>query len=156
MKHVGSALLLVLALALSASACGHAHFTTPQNFATLSDGPPYQQRATSPDGVVIAVRKVQVPARSSLKFWSEAISKRLEGSQGYAALGTRAIKAKTGHAGRLLQFGRDQNGHTFDYWVALFPVGTRLYLVEAGGRRDRFERARSEVERAIASLKISW
>lgn len=154
MRHVGFLSLLLLGLSLGA--CGHARFKTPQNFAKLSDSPPYQQRATSPDGVVIAVRKVQVPERSSLKFWSEAISRRLEGSQGYAALGTRELKAQSGHAGRLLQFGRDQNGHTFDYWVALFPAGKQLYLVEAGGRRDRFERARAEVEQALASVKISW
>ena len=146
--------LVMLLVALGASACGHARFKTPSSFATLSDSPPYQQRATSPDGVVIAVRKVQVPARSGLKFWSEAISRRLEASQGYAPLGTRELKAKSGHAGRLLRFGRDQNGHTFDYWIALFPAGKQLYLVEAGGRRDRFDKARSEVEQAIASLKI--
>ncbi|HEX6244586.1 MAG TPA: hypothetical protein VFZ61_26890 [Polyangiales bacterium] len=154
MTH-GPRLLLVLA-ALSAGACGHARFHTPQNFASLNDSETYQQRATSPDGVVIAARKVEVPARSSLKFWSEAISRRLEASQGYAPLGTQEIKAKSGHAGRLLKFGRDQNGHAFDYWVALFPAGKKLYLLEAGGRRDRFERARADVERAIGSVKIGW
>ena len=154
MRHIE--LFFLIVLVLSATACGHARFKTPQSFANLSDSAPYQQRATSSDGVVLAVRKVQVPARSSLKFWSEAISRRLEGSQGYATLATRPVKAKSGHAGRLLQFGRDQNGHTFDYWVALFPAGKQLYLVEAGGRRDRFEKARAEVEQAIASVKIGW
>ena len=148
--------LLLVLVALSVGACGHARFNTPQNFATLSDSETYQQRATSPDGVVIAVRKVEVPARSSLKFWSEAISRRLEASQGYASLGTQELKAQSGHAGRWLKFGRDQNGHAFDYWVALFPAGKKLYLLETGGRRDRFAQARADVERAIKSVKIGW
>jgi hypothetical protein len=146
--------VFVFALSALLSACGRASFETPTHFAKLGDSERYEQRATSPTGVVIAVRKVQVPEPASLTFWSEAIVQRLRGSQGYALLDTGDVKAESGQAGKLLRFGRDQNGHSFDYWVAVFPDEKRLYLLEAGGRRDRFEKARSEVERAIASVRI--
>jgi hypothetical protein len=132
----------------------HGRFDTPAHFAKLAESKRYEQRATSPEGIVIAVRKLELAEPASLSFWSDAIVQRLRGGQGYALLQTRDVKAKTGHAGKLLSFGRDQNGHTFDYWVAVFPHRNELYLLEAGGRRDRFERAQPQVQAALASLQI--
>jgi hypothetical protein len=134
--------------------CSHAKFQTPPQFAKLAENEHYEQRATSPEGVVIAVRKVDLAEPASVTFWSEAITQRLRGSQGYALLESRDVRAKSGQAGKLLSFGRDQNGHTFDYWVAVFPDQKQLYLLEAGGRRDRFEHAKAQVTQAIASLRI--
>jgi hypothetical protein len=149
--------LRIVLIALSsfmATACHGASFHTPSKFAKLDDSERYEQRATSPQGVVIAVRKIKLAEPANLEFWSEAVSLRLRGGQGYALLGEKDVKAKSGQSGKLLYFGRDQNGHTFDYWVAVFPDHKRLYLVEAGGRRDRFDAAKAEVERAVASLSI--
>jgi hypothetical protein len=36
----------------------------------------------------------------------------------------------------------------------VFPRQRRLYLFEAGGRRDRFEKLRAEVERALRGLSL--
>jgi hypothetical protein len=135
------------------SAC-HASFHTPRDFGKLAKQQRYEQRAASPHGVVIAARKVKVPEPAGLGFWSDAIQQRLSAGQGYALLKTSDVRAQTGQAGRLLQFGRDQHGHTFDYWVAVFPQKRRLYLFEAGGRRDRFEQARAQVEKALRSLRL--
>jgi hypothetical protein len=151
-RNLARSLSLLSLLALSA--CGSASFQTPAHFAKLAKHDAYQQRATNPEGVVIAARRFDVAEPASLAFWSEAIVQRLRGGEGYALLGTRDVRAKSGQAGKLMRFGRDQNGHTFDYWVALFPKANELYLVEAGGRRDRFEKATGEVERAIASVSI--
>jgi len=149
-----SNLWAALIMGVLVSACSGARFQTPAKFAKLADSERYEQRATSPQGVVIAVRKIKLAEPATLAFWSEAVSLRLRGGQGYALLGEKDVKAKSGHSGKLLYFGRDQNGHTFDYWVAVFPDHKRLYLLEAGGRRDRFEAAKADVERAVASLYI--
>jgi hypothetical protein len=154
MTRLNLARVLSLTCLLLLSACGRASFQTPDNFAKLAEHRSYQQRSTNPEGVVIAARRVDVAEPASLAFWSEAIVQRLRGGEGYALLGTRELRAKSGQAGKLMRFGRDQNGHTFDYWVAVFSKAKQLYLVEAGGRRDRFEKAAGEVERAIASLSI--
>lgn len=146
-----AALLLLSGLAV---ACGGASFQTPNKFAKLEDNQRYEQRATNPQGVVVAVRKIKLVEPASIAFWSEAVTQRLRGGQGYALIGEKDVKAKSGHSGKLMYFGRDQNGHTFDYWVAVFPDHKKLYVLEAGGRRDRFEQAKGEVERAIASLVL--
>ncbi len=147
-------LLATVLISSFAAACGGATFQTPNKFAKLEQNERYEQRATNPQGVVVAVRKIKLAEPASLSFWSEAVTQRLRGGEGYALLGEKDVKAKSGHDGKLLYFGRDQNGHTFDYWVAIFPDHKRLYLLEAGGRRDRFESAKAEVERAISSLSI--
>ena len=137
-----------------AAGCTGASFQTPSQFAKLADNERYEQRATNPQGVVLAVRKIKLAEPASLSFWSEAVAQRLRGGEGYALIGEKDVTAKSGQSGKLLYFGRDQNGHTFDYWVAIFPDHKRLYLLEAGGRRDRFESAKTEVEQAIVSLDI--
>ena len=134
--------------------CAHAQFDTPREFAKLDQESEYAQRATSARGIVIAVREIDAPEDTSIAFWSEAISLRLKSGRGYALLGEQDVKARSGEAGKLLRFGHDQNGHTFDYWVAVFPQHERVVLLEAGGRRDHFEKARPEVEKALASLTL--
>jgi hypothetical protein len=136
------------------SACAHTSFDTPKEFAKLDEENSYAQRATTAQGVVIAVREVDAPEDTSLAFWSEAITQRLKAGQGYALLDSRDVQAKSGEAGRLLTFGHDQNGHTYDYWVAVFPQKKRVVVLEAGGRRDYFDKAKPELEQAIASLVL--
>jgi hypothetical protein len=144
---------LLLLAAWCLAGC-HASFQTPRVFGKLAKHQRYEQRAASPHGVVVAVRKVRVPEPAAVDFWSDAIQQRLSTGQGYALLKTSQIRAKTGQPGRLLEFGRDQHGQTFDYWVAVFPQKKRLYLFEAGGRRDRFEKLHAEVEKALRSLSL--
>lgn len=144
---------LWLLLTVCLAAC-HASFQTPRTFGKLARQARYEQRAASPHGVVIAVRKVKVREPASLEFWSDAVVQRLSAGQGYALIKAGETRAKSGQSGRLLQFGRDQHGQTFDYWVAVFPRKKRLYLFEAGGRRDRFDKQRAEVEKALRSLSL--
>jgi hypothetical protein len=143
-----SCLLLVL------SACAHASFDAPAQFAVLDEQGVYAQRATSAHGVVIAVREVSAPEHTSLTFWHDAILQRMQGGQGYAFLAGRDVRAKSGQAGKLLTFGHDQNGRTFDYWVAVYADGKRVTLLEMGGHHDQFEKARPELEHALASLTL--
>jgi hypothetical protein len=145
--------VLWLLAAACLGAC-HASFQTPRMFGKLARQARYEQRAASPQGVVIAVRKVKVPEPASLDFWSDAVVQRLSAGQGYALIKAGEARAKSGQPGRLLQFGRDQHGQTFDYWVAVFPEKRRLYLFEAGGRRDRFDKQRADVEKALRSLSL--
>jgi hypothetical protein len=145
---------IALALSFVLGACGHPSFAKPSEFARLDESGSYDERATSAHGVVIAVREVEAPKHTSLAFWSEAIRQRMHAGQGYALIAERDIRAQSGEAGRLLSFGHDQNGHTFDYWVAVFPCNKSVVLLEAGGRRDRFDAARPELERALASVTL--
>lgn len=134
--------------------CAHAEFQTPQQFAELEQHGTYEQRATTAQGVVVAVREIDLDHPLSMSFLCDAISERLTRGQGYAPLTQRDVRAKSGHSGKLLTFGRDQNGRTFDYWVAIFPTKDRLVLMEMGGRREHFDKQKPALERALAGLTV--
>ena len=74
-------------LALFATvACGRPFdVKTPRGFVELDNqGPDYAYRATTADGVVVAVRAVDAPGRQDLGFWEQAVALQLRDASGYA------------------------------------------------------------------------
>jgi hypothetical protein len=149
---------LAFGLAL-ASGCG-AGFTVraPDDFVSLDDasthGRGYAMRATSADGVVVGVRALDNDRHGSTEFWVEAIRNRLRRDQGYALVSEADVSAASGQRGHQMRFGHDDGGHPYVYWVTVFVTHDRIFVVEAGGRRDRFEPATGEVESAIGTFAI--
>jgi len=130
----------------------------PHDFVSLDDsvthGRGYALRATSADGVVMGVRTLDNDRHGSTDFWVEAIRNRLRRDQGYALVSESDVRAATGEAGHQLRFGHDDGGHPYTYWVTVFVTHDRIYVVEAGGRRDRFEPATGAVETSIGTFAI--
>lgn len=147
--------LFVLLLA----GCG-AGFTVdaPRDFVSLDDASShyrgYALRATSADGVVMGVRALQNDRHGSSEFWVEAIRNRLRRDQGYALTSESEVHAATGETGHQMRFGHDDGGHPYVYWVTVFVTHERIFVVEAGGRRDRFEPATASVETALGTFRI--
>lgn len=143
-----------------ASGCGGRHFalTTPGEFMELEPATQeaygYRYRATTANGVVLAVREIENERHGSSDFWLEAVRNSLRRDGGYALLEEVDARAATGEAGRTLRFGRDEDADPYAYWLTLFVTHDRIYVVEAGGRRETFEAARAEVEAAIASFRV--
>jgi hypothetical protein len=154
----------LFALALSsalplAGGCGH-HFElqAPDDFVELAQGDEarrgYALRATTADGVVIAVREIDNERHGTRDFWVAAIRNRLRREGGYALLEEREVRAASGDAGRQLRLGRDESGRPYAYWVTVFVRRDRITVVEAGGRRDTFDAQSAALERTIAGLRI--
>lgn len=149
--------MLVIAMAAAGltAACGRPFdVKTAQGFVELENQETYAYRATSPEGVVTAVRVVDDEKRGDLAFWTHAITLQLRDGQGYALEGTSDVTSNDGTKGKLLRFGRDQDGKPFAYWVALYAAQDRLFLVEAGGAKEPFDRAKRDVEASMASVKV--
>ena len=156
------ALVLTLAAALALSAlagCGH-HFElrSPTDFVELDPDAQarrgYALRATSADGVVVAVREVDNDRHGSRDFWVDAVRNRIRRSGGYALLSESAVRSADGAEGHQMRFGRDEGQRPYDYWVTLFVTNDHVFVIEAGGRRDHFEEERADVESAIASFRL--
>jgi len=128
---------LTVALGLALSGCGRPFdVKTPRGFVELENqGPDYAYRATTADGVVVAVRTIDATGRQDLGFWEQAVALQLRDASGYALLGTKDVRSGDGTAGRELDFGRDQNGKPYAYRVALFTAQDRVFLLEAGGAK---------------------
>jgi hypothetical protein len=149
---------LALALFMLAGCNAGFHVQAPTDFVSLDDaithGRGYALRATSADGVVMGVRTLNNDRHGSTDFWVEAIRNRLRRDQGYALVSESDVHAATGQDGHQMRFGHDDGGHPYTYWVTVFVTHDRIFVVEAGGRRDRFEPATGAVETSIGTFAI--
>jgi hypothetical protein len=119
---------------------------TANGFVELENqSPEYDYRATTPDGVVLSVRAVDnigsAGQRGDIGFWERAITLEMRDVQGYALLNTGDVTSGDGSKGRQLKFGHDEDGKPYAYWVTLYLAQSRIYIVEAGGKKDLVERA---------------
>lgn len=115
----------------------------------------YQYRATTPEGVVFAIKTIDVTDdKSDLDFWTKAVTLQLRDVQGYALLDSKETTSLDGTKGKTLRFGHDEDGKPFDYWLTLYVAQNRLFLVEAGGAKANFERFQPSVEWMGKSVKV--
>ncbi|MBX7191383.1 MAG: serine/threonine protein kinase [Sandaracinaceae bacterium] len=153
------ALVFTLAAALALAGCGH-HFQihTPDRFVELEPGAQermgFAYRATSANGAVLAVREIDNDRHASAEFWVEAVRNRVRRAGGYALLSESEVRSADGRTGHQMRFGRDEGQHPYAYWVTLFVTPDRIFVVEAGGRREPFEAEQASIEQAIGALRL--
>lgn len=147
--------LLAASLALGTAACGRPFdVKAAPGFVALENQRDFDWRATTPEGVVVGVRVVDDEKRGDLGFWTQAVTLQLRDVTGYALLASSDVVSGDGTKGRRLEFGHDEDGKPFVYWISIFPAQGRLFLVEAGGQKDLFERARANVEWTMKSVHV--
>jgi hypothetical protein len=149
--------LTLATLAAGALACGRPFYVnTPPGFAELreSRGSDYAYRATSPDGVVMAIRVLEDEDRADLDFWVRSTTLDVRSAMGYALLGTDSVRSLDGTAGKVLHFGTDQGGKPYLYDVALFMAQSKLFIWEAGGEADKMKAAQKSIDWSRESLKV--
>jgi hypothetical protein len=154
MRRIAHLLLLAAALA-STLACGKPFdVKTAPGFVPLANQAAYDYRATTPEGVVVAVRVVDDEKRGDLAFWTQALTLQIRDASGYALLDTRDVTSADGTKGRRLEFGHDEDAKPYAYWVTLYAAQGRLFIVEAGGAKESFARERPKVEAMLASVRV--
>jgi len=150
MKHV------YLALAgLLLAGCGPSfQAATPPGFVVLDeDYDNYGYRATSADGLVLAVREIEHDPKGDLKFWVRAIENEMRGRGGYALLETKPIKNAQGLSGQQLWFGHDEGQNPHLYMVTAFVTDDWIYLLEAGGTKEQVDKQRQQISWAIDNFQ---
>lgn len=158
MKSLLSGSVIALAI-FSSVACGpHFTITAPQEFVVLTESVPYDFRATTPDGLVLAVREFDNnKERGDVEFWVKAIENELRLDKGYALLGKTAIKTRSGLSGTQMRFGLDRENEAHEYLVVLFVTGkargkSRVYVVEVGGTSAQVQQSQKAIAWAIAGF----
>lgn len=114
----------------------------------------YAFRSTSARGVVIGVKELENTNEATLAFWLEAVKERLRTVRGYALLEEAEQRAGSGQTGKLMRFGRQEGSQPYVYWLGLWVTPGKVYVLEAGGRRDEFEKVQNQVEQTIAAFEI--
>lgn len=130
--------------------------STAPGFVPLDEQRPYgyEYRSTTPEGVVVAVRVIENEERGDLDFWAQALTLQLRDVSGYALLATKDVAARDGTKGKRLELGHDEDNKPYTYWVSVFSAQGRLFIVEAGGAKEAFERSKASVEWMMASVKV--
>lgn len=147
--------LVVAALALGATACGRPFdVKTAPGMVALENQREFDWRATTPEGVVVGVRVVEDEKRGDLAFWAQAITLQLRDVSGYALLESAEVASADGTKGRILKFGHDEDAKPYVYWTTIYLAQNRLFIVEAGGPKELFERARQNVEWTMKSIHV--
>ncbi|MFT6396181.1 MAG: hypothetical protein ACJAYU_000924 [Bradymonadia bacterium] len=154
-------LLGLIACSLLAPACAPYSIVTPDGMIALNEDrwSPYDYRATTPDGIVVGARQIRMRDGSDvppadMQFWVDATKLRLRTSAGYALLNEEAIRSSDGTEGVRLEFGRDQEGRTFRYDIALFVTEKFVHVIEAGGDEELYAAAATAVDEAVASYRV--
>ncbi len=140
-----------LALGFSGG-CRSFEAVTPAGFVELEEDDRYDYRATTADGVVVAVRALKHEPKGELSFWVAAIEKELREDNGYALLETRDVTTNQGMSGKQLRFGHDEGKTPHLYFVTLFVTDSKLYLLEAGGKKELMEQQAVRIDTAIAGF----
>lgn len=109
-------------------------------------------RAVSPDGVLFQVRAAEHKPEATLDFWREALKKRMADA-GYTFIADAEVSAG-GVKGYLIELAAPMGTEDSSYWVAVFPDGARLILVEAAGEAGLFQARSAAIRAAIGGMKI--
>ena len=148
------ALLAWTMVAAALAGCSTFKAPTPPGFVALADQDPlYDYRATTHDGVVLAVRVMPNDPLGDEPFWSQAVELRVRNQGGYALLETRAVKTASGLPGRQIRFGHDEGARPHIYQVTLFVTKKRIYLLEAGGAKALVDRESPRLDSFIATFE---
>lgn len=147
---------IVSIAALAFVSCGYAfEITPPSSFLELEDqDPTYALRATSAEGLVLAVRELDNDPYGGMAFWETAVSNELRYTQGYSLLDTTEVRAASGELGTLLEFGRDDATGSYLYSIALFVNDDYIWVVEIGGDEELYQTNRAALDQSLSSFRV--
>jgi hypothetical protein len=151
-------ILLSFAALAVAVGCGPSFkAATPDTFVELdNDYDLYDYRATTAEGLVMAVREIDNDAKGKTDFWLTAIKNSMRDRGGYALLDTKAVKSADGVEGTQLRFGHDENGgKPHLYYLTIFVTEKTIWLVEAGGTKELMEANAKKVDEAVSSFSTN-
>ena len=148
-------ILASLWLASVLAGCSDFRAATPPGFVELEDSDPSDYRAVTADGLVIAVRSLEHEPKGELEFWASAIERRLREGSGYALLEAKAVKNAQGLTGKQLRFGYDEGREPHLYTVTLFVTDAKLYVLEAGGRKELMQQRAEQLAWAVEHFEAN-
>lgn len=146
---------LVAAACLATVGCHPgAKLDTPSGFATLDRTDDFSYRAASARGVVLATRTESNDVAGNAEFWTDALDEAMQ-QKGYGRATRKAVRTQKGLAGTQLQYETSRNGREHRYWLTVFATKSKVYVVEAAGDKEPFDKAKDTIDKAIASLDAS-
>lgn len=131
--------------------CQVSKIRTPSGFVEV-DSYRHEFRAVSPEGVTLAYRTQENPKDGTLAFWTKAIKRTLVEQKGHQFQAEEELTSTSGMSGILLKCSKLRSGTQFDYWVAVYLAGSKLHVVDAGGKTADFQAYQADILKSMRSL----
>ena len=120
----------------------------PDGFAPYKRRMRREERAVSPDNVVLRVRAEKHKPRADLTFWEEALVERMKAA-GYKLVDDPSPLQIGWQEAFMLEMNAPLGVDDFTYLVVVVPDGRRLIIAEAAGEITRFAARRDAIIAAI-------
>ncbi len=150
--HIFSALYVGLSL-LAVACTPAAKLDAPPSFATLKSQGGYDYRAVNAHGVVVAARTEPNELHGNTTFWADSLEEKLERA-GYAKASATDVDTRVGKA-RMQKYAATRDGREMIYWLLVVSNDKSVVVVEAGGDKERFDKAAKEVESTMESVAVN-
>ncbi|MCX7703041.1 MAG: hypothetical protein N2234_02920 [Planctomycetota bacterium] len=122
----------------------------PKDYVELEEPYPYDFRAVSADGCYFAARKVKNEGEGTLKFWTETVKNTLTQNKPYRVVKEGAFSTEKELSGKYIIFETELEGVAHTYIVGLVVTENYVYVLEAGGEKQRFD---DDVERVLTAFR---
>ena len=142
--------IVVLAL-LPLMACEDEWTTTPEGFVEIEQAP-FEYKAVSPDGSVIAIRHRPNEEKGDLDYWAEVFELELVDAKGYRLAEKSDVKSADGVLGRLLSFELAQGTIPFHYGLAIYVTDESIVTLETATELASLERYAEAFDEARKGL----
>jgi len=143
-----TATLLALVLA-----SGCVSIKTPDGYAERDRTGRYDYKAISTDASVISIKveRNEDKEKGTLTYWTEASRKQMTLSRGYEFKEEGEFVSPQGK-GHWMLFSRKYRGTDYLYVLGLVVDGRKIYVLEAGGELEFFEKDVPRVVQAFSTL----
>ena len=146
-------LVSLLAATLIALGSGCSAFDPPEGYVKLKDSQPYDEKAVSARGNVIALRTRANENRSAdLAFWSQAVEYQKVDLDGMKLVKREPIKSAGGADGTLFHFESGEGQAKIAYLVALYVTPMRISTIEATGPAEPIAGDLEKLRKSMLSL----
>jgi len=126
----------------------------PDGYVKLRDPRPYDLKAVSARGTVIALTtRANEDASADLAFWSRAIEHQKVTLDGLELAGRESIKSDTGADGVLFVLETGQGQGKLTHLIALYVTETRIHTIEAGGPAETITEDMDKLRQAVLTLR---
>ncbi|GEM_PF-4137808 len=143
---------LLAAVVMLASSC--VSVKVPDGYARMSYTAQYDVKAVSTDGNIFTMREItnQDEKNGSLDYWATAMKNQFTLSRGYEFVQDGDFKSGKG-PGRWQHYTHKFKGLEYVYIVGIVVDDDEIYVMEAGGEKDRFKNQEASVRKSFETLK---
>jgi hypothetical protein len=132
----------------------HAKFDLPDGYIKYFDNK-QSTRAMSADGMMIYVHKEKNYNGGNLEFWSSLVKRMLVERRTISIKKQTEIKLKNKKDAVLFVGSREFGSKQYGYLAAIVPTKDNVYIFEAWGPGQEFEKDQSKLENAVLSMTLN-